>query len=84
MSKFIISQEDLLAFAQKVYNEACYGYFDLCVPITEKMLSEFLLDKQKFKEETIEWHQFAPRPLFQMTDEVARNQNFIGNISERI
>lgn len=39
---FKIAREELLNFAKKLYQEACYGYLDLCDPVTERMVTDFL------------------------------------------
>ncbi len=41
-----ISEEELLAFAKKLYAEACCGYFDLCESSSEVMVAEFLEGRQ--------------------------------------
>lgn len=39
---FKITREELVNFARKLYQEACYGYLDLCEPATDRMVADFL------------------------------------------
>jgi hypothetical protein len=42
MKNFKINEEDLKSFAIKIYQEACYGYFDLAESFVETALQDFL------------------------------------------
>jgi hypothetical protein len=39
---FKITREELSSFAKKLYQEACYGYMDLCDSVVETMIADFL------------------------------------------
>lgn len=80
MNKFALTHADLLSFAQKVYQEACYGYYDLCTPITEKLTAEFLNDKETINQEIV-WQEFPKDGWVQPS---YHGGNFINNNSERI
>jgi len=43
---YIMTKDELLNFAKKLYSEACHGYMDLCDSVAENMSEEFLKDKQ--------------------------------------
>jgi hypothetical protein len=42
MTHYKISQDDLLAFAKKIYDEGCYGYMDLKESVCEALIREFI------------------------------------------
>lgn len=42
----LVSKQDLLAFAKKLYAEGFGGYMDLCDGVCEKLVEEFAVDKK--------------------------------------
>lgn len=48
MSQYVINEEDLSKFINKVYEEGAFGYIDLKESVCEKMLSDFLFLQHKF------------------------------------
>jgi len=42
MTGYKFSQDELLAFAKKIYEEACYGYMDLKESVCDALVREFL------------------------------------------
>jgi len=46
MTHYKISQDDLLAFAKKIYDEGCYGYMDLKESVCDLLVREFIDGRQ--------------------------------------
>ena len=42
MQSFKITKEELLKFAERLYSEGCFGYFDLCEATADRMVTDFL------------------------------------------
>jgi hypothetical protein len=46
MTHYKFSQDELLAFAKKIYEEACYGYMDLKESVCDVLVREFIDGRQ--------------------------------------
>lgn len=46
MTSYNFSQDELLAFARKIYEEGCYGYMDLKESVCDSLIREFIDGRQ--------------------------------------
>jgi hypothetical protein len=46
VSQYKISAEEIASFARRIYEEACYGYLDLKDSVCDRLVREFLCDRQ--------------------------------------
>ena len=44
--QYKITNEELAVFARKIYEEACYGYLDLKDSVCERLVKDFIAERQ--------------------------------------
>lgn len=59
MKHYKISTDELMAFAQKIYDEGCHGYLDLKESFCESAMQEFVKEKKELPPELAAHHGYA-------------------------